>query len=133
MIRNALVRTLCERLDITQKEADDFLTVFMEVVGETLEKGEKVQLAGFGLFDLRYVPEHQGRNPKTGEILTIPNSYYPVFKAGKGLKDRVAKCKQPAAEEIVDTKTKKDKAEASAPSPKPVRKKKNPPLPEESM
>lgn len=122
MIKIDLARTLGERMNITLKDAEEFLTVFMEVVGETLEKGEKIQLAGFGLFDVRYVPEHQGRNPKTGEVLTIPSCYYPVFKAGKGLKDRIAKCQQI----IGQTKNvaKAIEPQASAPSPKPTRKKK---------
>lgn len=128
MIKSDLTHILWEKLNITQKDADKLLTTFMEVVGETLEKGEKVQLAGFGVFDLRYLPEHQGRNPKTGEVLTVPACHYPIFRAGKGLKDRVAKCKQTFASEIVDTNSKKVQAGTIAPSPKPARKKKNSPL-----
>ena len=94
-------------------------------------KGEKIQLAGFGLFDVRYAPEHQGRNPKTGEALTIPASCYPVFKAGKGLKDRVAKF-QPL-DEKAQANVKKVETQASAPSPKPSRKKKGHTSIEESV
>ena len=123
MIKIDLARSLRERMNITLKDAEELLTVFMDVVGETLEKGEKIQLAGFGLFDVRYVPEYQGRNPKTGEVLTIPSCYYPVFKAGKGLKDRVAKCQQPLG--LAETAAKAIETQTSAPSPKPARKKKD--------
>lgn len=132
IIKIDLARTLGERMDITIKDADEFLTVFMDIVGEILEKGEKVQLAGFGGFDLRYVPEHQGRNPKTGEVLTIPACYYPTFKAGKGLKERVTKCTKPV-DGAVGTETEKVKAKASAPSTKPTRKKKTSAPPEEPV
>lgn len=131
MIRIDLARAMAERIDITLKDADNFLTVFMQIVGETLEKGEKLQLVGFGLFDLRYVPEHQGRNPKTGEVLTIPACHYPIFKSGKVLKDRVAKGNQIVAGDSVDPKTEDDKAESSGPVAKPARKKKHSTPPEE--
>jgi len=129
MIRIDLARAMAERMDITLKDADTFLTIFMDVVGEILEKGEKVQLAGFGGYALRYVPKHQGRNPKTGEVLTVPACHYPIFKAGKGLKERVAKCEK-TVEGTVDTETEKDKAKGSAPSTKPPRKKKTSSQPE---
>lgn len=132
MVKIDLARTIAEKLEITQKEADDFLTTFMEVVGNSLEKGEKIQLSGFGIFGLRYVPEHKGRNPKTAEHLVVPACFYPVFKAGKGLKDRVAKCEkmQPANEELET-----DDAHTESPSsssPRPGRKKKSSSSPEES-
>lgn len=132
MIKIDLARTLGERMDITIKDADEFLIVFMDVVGEILEKGGKVQLAGFGGFDLRYVPEHQGRNPRTGEVLTVPACHYPTFKAGKGLKDRVAKCEK-TVDGTVDTETEKAKAKDSVPSTKPTRKKKTSTPPEEPV
>lgn len=133
MIKIELTRTLSKRLSITQKDADEFLNIFIDVVGETLENGDKIQLAGFGVFDMRYVPEHQGRNPKTGDLLTVPACHYPFFKAGKSLKDRVAKCKQSVDEKIADVETEKDKAKSSSPSTKPARKKKNSAQSEESM
>ncbi len=72
MIKIDLARALAGKLEISLKDAEDYLTTLIEVVGDTLEQGEKVHLAGFGNFGLRYVPEHQGRNPKTGESLTVP-------------------------------------------------------------
>jgi len=77
---------------------------------------------GFGNFGLRYVPEHQGRNPKTGESLTVPAGYYPIFKAGKGLKDRVAKCQRIIEDEPADTPF--EPPETAGPKPKRALKKK---------
>lgn len=122
MIRIDLAHVLSERMEIPLKRADEYLKIFMDVIGETLEKGEKVQLAGFGVFGSRYVPEHQGRNPKTGESLTIPGCHYPIFKPGKGLRDQVANCHQSVCE------VKKDKPEEvkpAAPAVKTSRKKKS--------
>ena len=94
-----LARGISERMDdVNLKQADQFLNSFVELVGEALENGEKVQLAGFGIFSLRFVAARKGRNPKTGESLEVPASYYPNFKAGKGLKDRVASYKSPTTE-----------------------------------
>lgn len=122
MIKIDLAHVLSERMEIPLKHADEYLTIFMDVIGETLEKGEKVQLAGFGAFSSRYVPEHQGRNPKTGESLTISGCHYPIFKPGKGLRDRVANCQQSVCE------VKKDKpkeVKPDAPAVKTSRKKKS--------
>lgn len=121
MIKIDLARTISEKLSITQKEADALLTAFMDAIGESLEKGEKVQLAGFGAFGVRYVPGHQGRNPKTGEVLpaAVPASYYPTFKAGKGLKERVAK-----AQLVPTTDTASQLPESTAVNPEPARKRK---------
>lgn len=122
MIKVDLARNLSEKLNVTQKDVDDYLNAFMEIVGETLEKGEKVQLAGFGVFVSRYVPEHQGRNPKTGESLIIPGSYYPIFKPGKGLKCRVANCKRTQFEV---NKAKSEQVKPAAPAVKTSCKKKS--------
>lgn len=130
MIKIDMARALGERMDITLKDGEEFLAVFMDVVGETLEKGEKIQLAGFGLFDVRHAPERKGRNPKTNEALIIPACCYPVFKAGKGLKDRVAKCQPTVGKAETDEKV--VEAQTSAPSQKPARKKKERPSVEKS-
>lgn len=126
MIRIDLARAMAERMDITLKDADTFLTIFMDVVGETLEKGEKIQLAGFGGFVLRYVPEHQGRNPKTGEVLTVPACHYPIFKAGKSLREKAAKYNQVIEEGKSGSKN-PAKTATTASSTKSPRKKKMPP------
>ncbi len=127
MIKIDLSRTISERTNTPMKEVDQFIAVFTDVVGETLEKGDEIKLAGFGVFGVRHVPEHKGRNPKTGEQLTIPACYYPVFKAGKGLRERVADCKKPIADKGVPNKVDLAETKPSAstrPSPA-SRKRKN--------
>lgn len=121
MIKIDLARAIADKVSpqITQRDADAFLTAFVEVIGEAMERGERVQLAGFGVFDLRYVPEHQGRNPKTGEVLTVPACHYPIFKTGKALKDRVAKLQK-----VENLNTLPIQPEATTVTPKPARKKK---------
>ncbi len=130
MIKIDLARALAGKLEISLKDAEDYLTTLIEVIGETMEQGEKVHLAGFGNFGLRYVPEHQGRNPKTGESLTVPAGYYPIFKAGKGLKDSVAKCQRVIDEDPTDTQP--EPPETDGPKPKRAPKKKKTDEPAES-
>lgn len=103
MIKIDLSRSIAGRMDITIKEADEFITVLTDLVGECLQKGEPVLLAGFGQFSVRFVPEHTGRNPKTGENLQVPASYYPMFRAGKKLKEQVA-CINAQSEKEVKTR-----------------------------
>lgn len=104
MIKIDLARTIAERMDTTLKQADEFLTIWTDLVGECLSTGEPVQLANFGQFSVRFVPEHTGRNPKTGEVLQVPANYYPMFRAGKGLREKVALINNPAADKAKTTK-----------------------------
>lgn len=90
MVKIELARIISAKMDTTLNLAETFVDIFLETIGESLENGEKVTLAGFGVFDVRHIPEHLGRNPRTGESLTIPSNRYPSFRAGKRLKDRVA-------------------------------------------
>ncbi len=69
--------------------ADTVLSAFADVVAEELKKGEKIQLVGFGTFEVTERAERTGRNPKSGEAMTIPASKAPKFKAGKALKDAI--------------------------------------------
>ena len=115
MIKIDLSRTIAERMNTTIKQADEFINVWTDLVGECLEKGAPVQLAGFGQFTVRFVPEHTGRNPKTGEALHVPACSYPIFKAGKGLKDRVAGSEQLANAIPVETKAGKTKTKPVKP------------------
>lgn len=119
MIKIDLARIIAEKLGVTQAVADAFITAFIESIYENLPV-EKIQLAGLGVFDKRYVPAHPARNPKTGETLpgNVPACYYPTFKAGKVLKERVASAPLP---EDSDTAT---PTETITIDPKPVRKKK---------
>ncbi len=73
----------------TKKDADKAVTAFIDTVTEALVEGRKVQLIGFGTFEVRERAARKGRNPQTGEEIEIPASKIPAFKAGKSLKDSV--------------------------------------------
>ena len=91
MNKAELIATLAAKTGETKKSAEATLNAFVEVVTETLVKGEKVQLVGFGSFEVRKRAARKGRNPQTKEEIKIPASKAPVFKAGKALKDLVNK------------------------------------------
>lgn len=74
-----------------QKDAEAAVTATIDVISEALRQGEKVQLVGFGSFEVKVRAERMGRNPQTKEPIPIPASKAPVFKAGKALKDAVAR------------------------------------------
>ena len=89
MNRTELVAAMAEKTQLSKKDADLALKAFIDVVSEEMQKGEKVQLVGFGTFEVSERAARQGRNPKTGETMTISASKSPKFKAGKALKDLV--------------------------------------------
>ena len=89
MNKTELVAAMAEHADMTKKDADKAITAFTEVVAKELKKGEKIQLVGFGTFEVVDRDAREGRNPKTGETMTIAASKAPKFKAGKALKDEV--------------------------------------------
>ena len=89
MNKTELVAAIAEKTNISKADADKAVKAFIEVVGDELANGGKVQLAGFGTFEISERPERQGINPRTKETITIAASKSPKFKAMKGLKDRV--------------------------------------------
>ena len=89
MNKTELVAAIAEQAEMTKKDAEKALTAFTEVVTKELKKGEKIQLVGFGTFEVSERAARTGRNPQTGEEMTIPASKAPKFKAGKALKDLV--------------------------------------------
>lgn len=91
MNKSELITSMAEKAKMTKKDAEAALKAFTESVEEALEKGEKVQLVGFGSFEVRKRAARKGRNPQTKEEIKIPASKAPVFKAGKALKDLVNK------------------------------------------
>ncbi|MCF6462260.1 HU family DNA-binding protein [Clostridium sp. Cult1] len=92
MNKAELVASIAEKSNLTKKDAESALNAFMEVVEETLAGGDKVQLVGFGTFEVRDRKAREGRNPRNPEeVIQIPASKAPVFKAGKGLKEAVNK------------------------------------------
>lgn len=89
MNKAELVTAIAEKANLTKKVAEEYVNAFVEVVTEELVKGEKIQLVGFGSFEVRKRAARKGRNPQTKEEIKIPASKAPVFKAGKALKDTV--------------------------------------------
>ena len=74
---------------LNKREAKEFVDAFFESVRDALERGEQVKLSGFGNFDLRFKNQRPGRNPKTGDAVTLSGKYVPHFKPGKELRERV--------------------------------------------
>ena len=91
MNKSDLIAAIAAKTGDTKKNAEASVHAFVEVVTETLTKGDKVQLVGFGSFEVRKRAARKGRNPQTKEEIKIPASKAPVFKAGKALKDVVNK------------------------------------------
>ena len=89
MNKTELVAAIAEKTELSKKDAEKALKAFTDVVAEELKKGEKIQLVGFGTFEVAERPAREGRNPSTGKAMKIPASKSPKFKAGKTLKDTV--------------------------------------------
>ena len=89
MNKTELISAMSEKSELTKVDTEKSLKAFIDTVTEELKNGGKVQLVGFGTFEVGERAERQGRNPKTGETITIPASKSPKFKAGKALKDAV--------------------------------------------
>ena len=89
MNKSDLIAAMAAKTGETKKSAEASLDAFISTVTESLKKGEKVQLVGFGSFEVRKRAARKGRNPQTKEEIKIPASKAPVFKAGKALKDLV--------------------------------------------
>ena len=91
MNKSDLIAAIAAKTGSTKKDAEATLNAFVDVVTESLVKGDKVQLVGFGSFEVRKRAARKGRNPQTGKEMTIAASKAPKFKAGKALKDLVNK------------------------------------------
>lgn len=89
MNKAELVAAIAEQTELSKKDSEKALKAFLDVVTEELKKGEKVQLVGFGTFETAKRAAREGRNPRTREVMPIPESIAPKFKAGKALKDAV--------------------------------------------
>ena len=91
MNKSDLIAAIAAKTGDTKKSAEASVNAFVEVVTNALKKGDKVQLVGFGSFEVRKRAARKGRNPQTKEEIKIPASKAPVFKAGRALKDLVSK------------------------------------------
>ncbi len=89
MNKSELVAAMAEQTELSKKDAEKALKALVDVVTEELSKGGKIQLVGFGTFDVAERTAREGRNPQTGATMKIPASKAPRFKAGKALKDAV--------------------------------------------
>ncbi len=91
MNKTELIEAVSEKAELSKKDAEAAITAVVEAVTEALAREEKVQLVGFGSFEVKTRAARVGRNPKTGEEIPISAAKLPVFKAGKALKDAVAR------------------------------------------
>ena len=91
MNKTELTAAVAEKAEISKKDAEKAVKAFTDAVAEELAKGGKVQLVGFGNFEVSERPAREGRNPRTGETMTIAASKTPKFKPGKALKDEINK------------------------------------------
>ena len=89
MNKKELITAVAAKTELTKKDTEKVLKAFTDVVAEELKKGEKVQLVGFGTFEVSERAAREGRNPQTGETMKIAASKAPKFKAGKALKDMI--------------------------------------------
>ncbi len=91
MNKAELINAVAEKAGLSKKDTELAVSAVIDVITAALKKGDKVQLVGFGGFEVKERAARTGRNPKTKEPIKIPASKVPVFKAGKALKDAVAK------------------------------------------
>lgn len=89
MNKAELVKNMTEKSDLTKADAEKALNAFVESVEEALVNGDRIQLVGFGSFEVRERAERKGRNPQTKQEIIIKASKAPIFKVGKALKDMV--------------------------------------------
>lgn len=89
MNKTEFVAAIAEKTELSKKDAEKAVKAFTEVVTEEMKKGGKIQLVGFGTFEVSARPERSGRNPLTGESMTIAACNVPKFKAGKALKEAI--------------------------------------------
>ena len=90
MNKTELIAAVAEKADLSKKDAEAAITATVDAIAEALTQGEKVQLVGFGSFEVKTRAARVGRNPRNGEEIPISEAKLPVFKAGKALKDAVA-------------------------------------------
>lgn len=91
MNKTELIASVADKAQMSKKDAEKAVNAVFAVVEDALASEDKVQIIGFGTFEVRARSERKGRNPQSGQEITIPASKMPVFKAGKGLKDVINK------------------------------------------
>ena len=91
MNKTELIAAVAEKAGLTKKDAERVINATVEAITESLVKGDKVSVSGFGIFEVKTREARVGRNPRTKETIQIPATRLPAFKAAKALKDAVAK------------------------------------------
>ena len=91
MNKTELIAVAAESAGVTKKDAERVLNAALDAITQSMVRGDKVQLSGFGIFEVKDREARVGRNPRTKETIQIPATRQPVFKASKALKDTVAK------------------------------------------
>ena len=91
MNKAELISAVAEKAGLSKKDTETVINATLDTIAASLQEGDKVQLVGFGSFEVKKRAARIGRNPKTKESIEIPASVVPVFKAGKALKDAVSK------------------------------------------
>lgn len=91
MNKTELIAAVAEKAEVSKKDADKAVAAVLGSISDALVSGDKVQIVGFGTFEVRSREARTGKNPRTGEAVAIPASKVPAFKAGKALKDAVNK------------------------------------------
>ena len=90
MTKSELIARLATRFpQLVAKDADFAVKMMLDAMSEALAKGDRIEIRGFGSFALNYRPPRMGRNPKSGDKVSVPEKYVPHFKAGKELRERV--------------------------------------------
>ena len=89
MTKNMLIAEIVKKSSLTKKQAGEAVDALLSTIEDSLAAGEKVQITGFGTFEVRERSERTGRNPFTGEAMVIPPSKHPAFVPGKNLKDKI--------------------------------------------
>lgn len=89
MNKSDIIYEITNRLDVTKKDTEEIVDMFLELIGDSLERDDKVVLSGFGTFEVRSRVSREGVNPRTGERIEIPGQKTVAFKIGKLLKDRI--------------------------------------------
>ena len=98
MTRSDLIAALASRFThLTAKDAEIAVKEILDAIGNSLAHGGRVEIRGFGSFSLNYRPARKGRNPKSGEAVSVHAKYVPHFKAGKEMRERVEESAKPAA------------------------------------
>jgi len=89
MNRSDLINRLKDSIDLKRKDAEKIVDTFFEALKETLAKGDRVEIRGFGSFTVKHYKPYPGRNPKTGDHINVKSKKLPFFKVGKKLKEKV--------------------------------------------